>query len=292
MIKYKNQKKYLLKPLFSIVVATLLVFTVLMVLTPALAAPNENASDKAKDRTKVTIPENAVQIGPGVFNLGKSIDADGKTVQGLLFIDYQKEYGHNRKAPPDHGKGGDNGENVCFAFIAKGVKWKNEATWRFNPDNTRDLDKQDLFDDFSDDIGEWETPTGAEILGIGTKTTTPLFVSRNNSNDVFFGDLDDEGAIAAAFLWYKLGKPSTRHMLEFDIVFDDVTFDWSNQASGVAGKFDFNNLAMHEIGHALGMGHPDDSCTEETMYRFASAKEIKKRELNAGDIAGIQELYP
>ncbi len=280
------------KVVIPVILSAILVLLVLAILTPtAVAAPNENASDKAKDRTKVTIPENAVQIGPGVFNLGKSIDADGKTVQGLLFIDYQKKYGHNPKAPPDHGKSGGNGESVCFAFIAKGVKWKNEATWSFNPANFPDLNKRTLFGDFSDDIDKWETPTVTQILGDGTNIDTNLSVSRNNFNDVFFGDIDSEGAIAAAFLWYTLGKPSTRQMLEFDIVFDDVDFDWSNQASGVGGKFDFNNIAMHEMGHGLGMGHPDDSCTEETMYRFASEGEIDKRTLESGDIAGIQELY-
>ncbi|MEK0349324.1 MAG: hypothetical protein QQN50_06000 [Nitrosopumilus sp.] len=39
------------------------------------------------------------------------------------------------------------------------------------------------------------------------------------------------------------------------------------------------------------MGHPTDDCTEETMYRFAGAGETKKRDLNTGDITGIQRLY-
>jgi len=54
---------------------------------------------------------------------------------------------------------------------------------------------------------------------------------------------------------------------------------------------DFENIATHELGHAAGMGHPSDSCTEETMYRFADFGEIKKQTLEAGDIAGIKALY-
>ncbi len=50
---------------------------------------------------------------------------------------------------------------------------------------------------------------------------------------------------------------------------------------------DFQNIVTHESG----MGHPSDDCTEETMYRFASLGETKKRTLNAGDIAGIKKLY-
>jgi hypothetical protein len=73
------------------------------------------------------------------------------------------------------------------------------------------------------------------------------------------------------------------------MVFDDVDFAWST--TGSAGAMDLQNIATHENGHAAGMGHPGDSCTEETMYRFAGFGETKKRDLNYGDIAGVQALY-
>ncbi|MFN2432064.1 MAG: matrixin family metalloprotease [Gemmatimonadota bacterium] len=50
-------------------------------------------------------------------------------------------------------------------------------------------------------------------------------------------------------------------------------------------------MVVHELGHAMGMGHPSDSCTEETMYRFATEGETKKRDLFTGDIAKINDLY-
>jgi len=54
---------------------------------------------------------------------------------------------------------------------------------------------------------------------------------------------------------------------------------------------DFENIATHELGHAIGLGHPSSTCTEETMYAFASLGETKKRDLNAGDVQGIDGLY-
>jgi len=39
------------------------------------------------------------------------------------------------------------------------------------------------------------------------------------------------------------------------------------------------------------MGHPASTCTEETMYAYASYGETKKRTLNTGDKAGIKKLY-
>ncbi|KKK59217.1 hypothetical protein LCGC14_3036600 [marine sediment metagenome] len=54
---------------------------------------------------------------------------------------------------------------------------------------------------------------------------------------------------------------------------------------------DYQNIATHEFGHSLGLGHPENTCTEETMYAYASNGETKKRTLEAGDITGVNKLY-
>jgi len=35
----------------------------------------------------------------------------------------------------------------------------------------------------------------------------------------------------------------------------------------------------------------ETSCMAETMYGYSSEGEVSKRDLNAGDITGIQKLY-
>ena len=83
-------------------------------------------------------------------------------------------------------------------------------------------------------------------------------------------------------------------MIGQDLIFDNVDFQWTNvDSTNLVGKnvMDLENIAQHELGHSAALSHPDDSCTEETMYRYAGAWEVKKRDLNNGDIAGIVDLY-
>ncbi len=76
-----------------------------------------------------------------------------------------------------------------------------------------------------------------------------------------------------------------------DQIYDQVDFTWSNV--GLATAMDFENIAQHELGHGIGMGHSPTSaaCAGETMYPYASNGETAKQSLGAGDIAGIDKLY-
>ncbi len=59
--------------------------------------------------------------------------------------------------------------------------------------------------------------------------------------------------------------------------------------------FDVQNTATHEIGHLLGLDHPEGSSRavkESTMYVSAGAGETKKRTLAQDDVDGICSIYP
>ena len=194
---------------------------------------------------------------------------------------------------PECKKGGNGGGGEkCYDFLAKGAKWKTVEPYIVDP-TTEWLKKLFVIENLAKDIDKWEDAAGVEILGdevVGDVDGADL-VSPDDKNEVYFADVEYEGAIAVAIIWgYFSGPPFARELVEWDIIFDDVDFDWS--ATGEAGKMDFENIATHELGHAVGLGDLyNTECSDQTMYGYSEYGETKKQTLESGDIAGVNDLY-
>jgi hypothetical protein len=231
---------------------------------------------------RFTLPENAREVAPGVYSLGQSIH-NGKVVDGIAFVDYAYDAKSARVGAKP---------SSCYAFLARGAKWKSVEPWILNPTNNQSLSASFLQQNVADDIAKWESASGKDILGTGTVDASLVADTgvMDGKNTIGFGHISSQGAIAVTTVWGTFSGPaSVRELVEWDQVYDTEDYAWST--SGEAGKMDFENIATHELGHAVGMGHPSGGCTEETMYAYASFGETKKRTLNTGDMAGIFALY-
>lgn len=271
-----------------------IIFSLLLAFHAGAQPPNFIPATVAKSPVgpEVTIPETAVEVTPGVFSLPLSLDpVSGQIVEGVLFI--HRSPSRQNQTPSSR----QTKSPKCYSYLARGAKWTTVEPWVVNPANTRGLTADFVLSNLTSDIAKWEDAAdgvvgdsaGVDILGTGVSTSTLLSAdtsSPDGKNEVFFGNISETGTIAFTIVWYNR---FTKQLVEWDQVYDEVEYDWS--ASGETGKMDFENIATHELGHSVGMGHPSDSCIEETMYRFSTSGETKKRTLNAGDVAGINELY-
>lgn len=241
----------------------------------------------------VSPPPQASEIAHGIYDLGQARDADGTIVHGFAFVHYKQGFAKPEKPgnpkPPK--------ASPCYTFLSSGVKWKVAEPYVFDEtaNGINALPSADaLLVDFDGAILAWEEAAGMDILGEGSLgDVNPNKVGTlNEINEVMFGNITDPGVIAMTTVWgVWSGPPSGRRLVEWDMVFD-YGWGWGNEVENPGGTTtDFMNIATHELGHALGLDHPSDSCTEETMYAYADYNETKKRDLNAGDIEGIRKLY-
>ena len=292
------------------IITLISILTIVCVLTTMFILARPDAMpDKAKN--PVVIPAHAVEVAPGVFYLGKAIDK-GRIVEGYAFMLKDKkgfgkpgtecgngicERGENaNKCPADCIGGNGGGEpdtSSCYGFLARGAKWKTVEPYIVDP-TTSNLKPGFVRSNLASNIAKWETEAGVNILGGEDpkgNVDRDNIGDLNGENEVMFADIDPDGVIAVAIVWGIFGGPPfARELVEWDMVFNQVDFDWSDD--GAAGKMDFENIATHELGHAVGL---DDlyklECSEQTMYGYASNGETKKRTLESGDIAGIRALY-
>ena len=222
--------------------------------------------------------------------------ADGRIAEKVVHIFYKEGFSHKPNhdkggGPPD--KGGTGGGEKCYTVLAKSAEWKTVENYIVDPTNNRGLSSTFVKDTFAASLASWNNDSprtifGTEVTGVVDGIDT---VSTDGKNEIMFGSISDPGVIAVTITWGIFGgPPQARELVEWDAFFDEVDFDWGD-ADIDSGVMDLQNIATHEFGHAAGLGHPADTCADETMYAFAALDETQKRSLNAGDIAGINDLY-
>lgn len=105
------------------------------------------------------------------------------------------------------------------------------------------------------------------------------------SNDVFgtaFGD-----NVLAVTTGFSLGNERT----ESDTLFNTAK-QWDSYRGGIQQKFDLRRVALHELGHILGLDHPDEAKpTPQAVVAIMNSHIGALDTLADDDIQGAQSLY-
>lgn len=240
----------------------------------------------------LSIPAHAVEVADNVFSLGEAYDeGSGQVVEGFMIIHPKSEKakgGGSAKPKPT--------ASSCYTYLASGAKWKGAPEpWVVNASNDDGMSEISVFEILQGGIAKWEDAAAYDILGQGSKTNTTLVADEtapDGANEVFFASLADDRTIAVTIVWgFFGGAPQNRQLIEWDQVYNS-NYSWTDSIVSDPNAMDFDNIATHELGHSVGMGDLyNSSCTAETMYGYSTEGDISKRDLNAGDIAGISKLY-
>jgi hypothetical protein len=145
---------------------------------------------------------------------------------------------------------------------------------------------------------------------VDTATLTSEFVGFTGANPVSGDGLTTLGFVNRPDLDRVLGATTffvdtvTGDVVESDVFFN-ASFQWSVASEGDTGRFDVESIAVHEIGHLLGLAHSALGETEvraggrrvlgaeAVMFPVAfSAGTVVGRSVKADDAAGLSDIYP
>jgi hypothetical protein len=104
-------------------------------------------------------------------------------------------------------------------------------------------------------------------------------------NVVVFRNTTNGSALASTYSWSSNGV-----RIDSDIVFWDAAYQFVAGASDCSRAAFIEDVAAHELGHSLGLGH--SAATDATMYSTYTWCSQQWRTLSSDDIAGIKSLYP
>ncbi len=134
-------------------------------------------------------------------------------------------------------------------------------------------------------LNQWAAVSG--FTNLGQVADTPGAFGNDSAGDIRIGAIHIDGP--SSVLAHAFGPGDSASGWSSDIG-GDTHFDddenWADCAASCGTSIDFYTVALHELGHALGLGHSNVSGS--IMEAFYGGP---RRSLHADDVAGIQAIY-
>lgn len=183
----------------------------------------------------------------------------------------------------DDGTPSDNYGYFRVTYSYMGGRWPGSSvTYKINP-NTPDTDGELAAVKAAANM--WNN-AGANFRfkygGLSNKTG----VSIDGENSIIWVNYDTDSIATTTTIW---NLTDLSKIIENDMEFNDLTYDWSNDGS-LTGM-DVQTIATHELGHFLGFYDMYGTADEAKIMIGFSDEGTIKRKLTKDDIRGIKEIY-
>lgn len=131
----------------------------------------------------------------------------------------------------------------------------------------------------------WTNQTNTAFSFYYAGSTAGSSAVNNGKNEIFFRDASNGSAIATTYTW-----SSGSRTIDTDVVFWDGAFTFFTGSSGCSTGLYVEDIATHEFGHALGLGHSlEPGATMSASLGYCA---IDMRWLAEDDKQGVEYLYP
>jgi|GEM_PF-1907402 len=218
----------------------------------------------------------------------------------------ESDEGNNVAGPASFSLGGD-----TFVLLPTPVKFfpaDMPVMYRVNPSGEETVPETGVSGDTSTEFEEldagfqvWADATSGSLSFTNGGSTGNQGYQYDGQNTVSWNDPDndlDSGVIAAAMpIWSSQTMVTSgttfRRVVDSDIVFNDAINFCTYYYSGLpqcSNQIDIRGVATHEIGHIIGLDHPD--VADATMYYATGPCNHAQYTLEPSDINGVQFIYP
>ena len=131
-----------------------------------------------------------------------------------------------------------------------------------------------------------------QFVGLIEAPTPGLYSDGGGTNEIYFNDTIYGTTFGPLTLAITTAWTQGNRRIEADMVFN-TAFGWDSFTTAIptGGPYDIKRVALHELGHVLGLNHPDQDVPPQTVTAIMNSHISAITDLQADDLLGAQNLY-